>query len=155
MTLSSKESSDFNQFFDFIYQGNEAAKAISFEILQLVHIWDDLYDKDKEVSPDQVNSAFFSAVYKLQENPLWQQCRLGEHMLNVILRWQDANVLEQELLSEHDLNKAYMLRAGVYDLFSVLCYHLFGMAWAQEVGPQIRRFYCESLEEYKEEMKNA
>lgn len=153
--IKQTEVDAFDQLFDYIYKDHEQAKTISFEILELVHIWDDLYDKDKEVEPKHVNQAFFSATYQLQKNAIWQHCNLGEHMLNVILRWQDANVLESENKSDDDLNKAYMLRAGIYDLFPIIAYHLYGMEWAQEIGPVVRRFYCETLDDFKKEVSNA
>lgn len=151
--MNAKERADWDKLFTYLYQGREDAKAISFEILDLVHIWDDLYDQDKDVSPEQVNQAFFSAIYGLQTNPVWQQCALGAHMLNVVLRWKDANVLEREKKSDDDLNKAYMLRAGVHDLFLIIAFHFFGMEWAEKVGPVLRRFYAETLDEYLEEMR--
>lgn len=154
MIIPEKERKEWGQLFDYIYQGNNEAKAISIELLELVHSWDDLYDKDNDISPEQVNKALFSATYSLQKNPIWQHCSLIEHMLNVILRWQDANVLESEQKGG-DLNKAYMLRAGIYDLFPVVAYHLYGMEWAQHIGPMVRRFYCEDLEDFKKELSNA
>ena len=155
MIISEEERQAFAELFGYIYKDNEEAAKLSFEILDTLHIWDDLYDKDKEVSPETVNYAFFNAMYKLQKNVIWQHCNLGEHMLNVILRWQDANVLEREQETEDDLHKAYMLRAGLYDLFVIIAYHLHGMAWAATIGPDVRRFYCETLKDFKEEMAHA
>ena len=156
MELIEKEHLEsFGILFDHIYKGDEEAKKLSFEILEFVHIWDDLYDKDKEVSPNQVNYAFFNAIYSFQKNPLWQRCNITEHMLGVVLRWKAANVLEAEHKSEDDLNKAYMLRAGIYDVFVVIAFHLYGDAWAEEVTPVIYRFYGEKLQQFKEEIKHA
>ena len=50
MIFPDEERKAFDQLFDYIYKEHEQAKSISFEILELVHIWDDLYDKDKEVN---------------------------------------------------------------------------------------------------------
>ena len=155
MIFSDEERQAFDALFECIYKGDKDAKALSFEILELVHIWDDLYDKDRDVPPEEVNKAFFSAIYGLQSNRMYQACNLGVHMLNVILRWQDANVLECENKIDDDLNKAYMLRAGVYDLFPVIAYHIHGMEWAQHIGPAVRRFYGETLNEFKKEVRSC
>ena len=154
MIIPEKERSDWGQLFDYIYQGHEAAKSLSFEILELVHIWDDLYDQDNPASPEDVNKAFFSAIYGLQNNPIWKACDLNTHMLNVIFRWHDANVLEQSK-DEEDWHKAYMLRAGVYDLFVIIAFHLLGQEWARKIGPMVRRFYSETLSDFVEEVKSC
>jgi hypothetical protein len=48
-----------------------------------------------------------------------------------------------------------MLRAGIYDIFVIFAFHLFGREWASEVGVVVRRFYGETLTDYKKEMINA
>ncbi len=153
--IDSKHLESFDSLFDYIYQGNELASALSVKILELLHTWDDLIDKDKPVSNSQINSAFIAATFELQQNVIWQQCMLGHHILNVYLRWRDATDIETSNPSDDDLNKCYMLRAGLYDIFVIIAYHLYGDEWAAKIGPIVRRFYGEKLEEYKQEMRNA
>lgn len=153
--MNQKHLEAFDILFDEIYQKNDLAKALSFQLIEVSQTWDDLYDKDKEVSGDQVNSAFVKSIVEMQLNPLWVQCGMSYHVLNVYLRWRDASKIEESSPSDDDLNKCYMLRAGMYDLFVILAYHLYGDEWAMKIGPRVRRFYGETLKEYKEEMRNA
>ena len=50
-----------------------------------------------------------------------------------------------------DLEKTYMLRAGLYDMFSLIAYHLFGDTWAKEIGPDVRKLYGETLDDLRRE----
>lgn len=145
----------FDELFNEIYKGNEQAKQLSFDLIQVSQTWDDLIDKDIEVSDDQINSAFIKSIFEMQANPLWHQMGMAYHVLNVYLRWRDATIIERSQHSDDDLNKCYMLRAGMYDLFVLIAYFLFGDEWAKIAGPVVRRFYGETLEDYKKEIKNA
>ena len=78
------------------------------------------------------------------------------NLLNVYLRWQDANSLESDKAStDDDLAKAWMLRAGLYDLFLILAAKLYGLQWAKEVGPVVRRCYGETLADFIKEIRYA
>jgi len=153
--MNDQHLSAFAVLFDEIYKGNESAKSLSFQLIEVSQAWDDLYDKDKEVTGDQVNRVFLLSIIEMQENPLWSGCGMAHHVLNVYLRWRDASKIEENAPSDDDLNKCYMIRAGMYDLFVLLAYYLHGDEWAMTVGPLVRRFYGETLKEYKEEIKNA
>ena len=144
--------SSFSELFSYIYKGDENSINFSLDLVRVSQIWDDLYDKDKDVSGDHVNYIFFKSIYELQKNVIWQHCAIGEHLLNVFLKWNDANVLEKEKKNDSDLNKAYMLRAGIYDIFPIIAYHLHGLKWALEVGPLIMRYYGEDLDTFKSEV---
>lgn len=74
-------------------------------------------------------------------------------MMNVILQWQDANVLE--IGDREDRAKAYMLKASVLQLFNYCAYLIGGPAWAAEVGPGLRRLYEESIFDYLKEKDHA
>jgi len=139
---------------DYIYKGNQEALEISMRLLEVASVWDDLVDGDK-VEPNKVNSAFVSLGFELQRYQLWHSAGLSHHVLNCYLRWRDATNIEIGENTDNDLHKCYMLRAGLYDLFVIIAYYLYGDEWACEIGPTVRRFYGETLEEYMQEMKDA
>lgn len=141
----------FEELFNIIYKGNAEAKALSFSLLQVAHTWDDLVDGDKEVSGDEANSAFLACLFGIPSSPLWDTC-MQANLLNVYLRWQDANSLEAEKV---ELEKAWMLRAGLYDLFVLIAFKLYGFAWAKEIGPIVRKTYGETLQDFIQEVQNA
>ena len=145
----------FEELFDLIYKGHEEATRLSFDLLQLAHTWDDLVDGDKEVSGDEANSAFLACLFTVPSSPLWG-VDMQANLLNVYLRWQDANSIEQAKdSSDDDLAKAWMLRAGLYDLFVLIATKLHGIMWAKEIGPIVRKCYGETLANFIKEIRNA
>ncbi len=145
----------FELLFGEIYQGNVAACAVSMKLVKIANTWDDLIDRDP-VTNDEINKCFVASIFEVQNSPLWFQCGLNHHVLNCYLRWRDANTIEGSIDStDNDLHKCYMLRAGIYDIFVIIAFHLFGDEWAKNIGPVVRRFYSETLNDYIEEMKNA
>lgn len=142
-----------NELFTSIYKGNEDAIRLSTQLWDLAQTWDDLYDGDP-ISRDAVNKAFTDALFMLPANPLYGP-DIQANLLNVYLRWQDANIIESSNASDNELAKAWMLRAGIYDLFVLIAAKLYGLAWATKIGPTVRKMYGETLEDYIEEMRNA
>jgi len=145
----------FNVLFDNIYKGNRQASELSFLLLNIVHTWDDLVDKDKPVSEAQINRAFLDATVRLTMNPLWDS-HIASNFMNVYLRWSTANAIERDNASTHnDLAKAWMLRASVYDIFVLIAHKLYGIEWAEEVGPVVHKYYGETLSDFIKEMRHA
>lgn len=145
----------FDQLFEAIYKGDQSAKDLSFKVLQIVHTWDDLIDKDKPVDDEDIHKAFINALFGCQQYRIWHDAGLQYHMMNVYLRWRDATTIEADKNStDDDLLKCYMLRAGFYDLFVLIAFHMFGMEWAAEIGPLVRKYYGETPKDYLEEMRN-
>ena len=153
--MNDEQLGAFDVFFERIYNGHTGASQLSFQLIQVSQTWDDLIDKDKPCTDKDINSAFINSLFTMQQNPLWHQCALSHHIFNVYLRWCDATAIETSSPSDDDLNKCYMLRAGMYDLFAIIAYHIGGDDWAAIVGPEIRRFYGEKLNEYKEQINHA
>lgn len=152
--IEKKYVDSFDVIFEHIYKGNQQAKDISFKLLNIAHTWDDIVDKDKELSDTDINSAFVMSIFEIQNSPLWFSCGLNHHVLNVFLRWQDANAIEKDANStDEDLAKAYMLRAGIYDIFVIIAYSLHGLDWAKDIGVMVRKSYGEKLGDFIKEVR--
>lgn len=142
-------------FFDNVYQSNQAAVMLSVTLFDISQAWDDLIDGDS-ISTDEINQCFLNCLFILPTNPIVQAMpELPHHIYNVFLRWRDATWIERNEPSEDNLNKCYMLRAGLYDIFVLIAAKLYGDDYARQVGPAIRKFYGETLSEYKKEFKHA
>ena len=150
------EREAFHQLFSSIYRGHQEAEGLSFKLLDMAHALDDLIDRDKEISNADIYKLFSGALFQLPATPLYNNCGIYHHLLNTYLRWRDANTIEADNnRTEDDLTKTYMLRAGIYDIFVVIAYYLYGEDWAAKVGPIVRRFYGETLGEYISEIGYA
>lgn len=156
MIISNEHREAFVTFFMEIFQNDEATK-LAMMFVEVANVWDDIVDGDNEyLEHDDINKAFRYLVYDIPKNRIYQAIpSLPDHWLNVYLRWRDSDDIECGYHSEDDLNKCYMLRAGLYDLFSIIAWYLRGDDEMKTIGPMIRRFYGETLEQYKEEFINA
>lgn len=148
MSLSQNHKALFLPLFEHIYKSDTAAIELSFMLLDVAHVWDDLVDKDKQVSTEDIDRAF---LYSLQYIPVHKYWSPAMHcMLNsVYLRWYAANQIETDPNAENDeLSKAWMLRAALFDLFELLSLQLHGIDWAKQNARLIRQYYGERLDSF-------
>ena len=154
-------NSDFNQQevirtnLKYFFQENYAAIEFFLSLWRVTQVWDDLVDGDKAITNDQISEAFRLALVEIPRNPFYvhHQHTLTPLVLNMILQWQDANVLERQ--SEHDKHLAFGLRAGILQIIPVCAYLIGGADWAAQQGPQMRRIYQEKLVDFMREMEQC
>jgi hypothetical protein len=150
--MNDEQKQSFYSAFCRFYKGDQNAISLSFMLLEVAHAWDDLIDGDP-VEPNKINQVFRFLIYDIPVNPVYRMIPgINEHMLNVYLRWRDATAMELD--AEPDFEKTYMLRAGIYDMFLLIAYHLHGDEWAREIGPEVRSLYGETIASLKGE-RNA
>jgi hypothetical protein len=137
--------------FEHIYKGDAHAARLSTGVLKAIHLWDDLIDRDKPVADSNINEVFLDLFCLVGPSPLWD-ADMSAHLLNVYTRWQAANVFES---AKEEIDKAWMLRAGCYDLFVMLAAKLHGVDWGVEVAPLVYKTYGETLEQFTQEVQNA
>ncbi len=138
--------------FHKLFLGDENAIALALDILYVVHVWDDLIDKDP-ITDKQISTAFRKAIYDIPLNPL--MCKeLSILWLSCYHQWLAANELEAEG-AENGLNKSYMLRASIYQLFHRIAVMVGGFEYGEKVAKRVYDLYGETLEDIKEEFINA
>jgi hypothetical protein len=129
------------------------ADAIEFciTLVEVLHIWDDLIDKDKPVSPEKINQAFWKALVELPRNPFYAAHAhdLIPCLMTAIQNWHAANLMEATE-SEADKGIAFILRSSYADIVIQAAYLIGGCAWARVVTPKIRReFHREGYAGYR------
>jgi len=149
-----KES--FKTIEDFLYfalKENHSATQFCLLFLQALNVWDDLIDKDNDVKDSHINDAFTICLVHIPKNRFYiaYQNELTPMIHNVILQWHNANELEKIENSNNDKHKAWMLRAGVYQLFHYCTMLTGGEDWAKNIGPEVWRLYGETVEQHLEE----
>lgn len=127
------------------FLGNEDAVDFAEKIFDLAQQWDDLIDKG---AIENANGVLNWLAFRMNWHPFFKQYDylLRPALLVVYLNWRDANVLEKG--SEADKEKAFMLRAGIYDVFALMAWIIGGEDHSAQIGPAIRRFYAERLADY-------
>jgi hypothetical protein len=140
----------FAEKFPRWFRGSEPACAFAAAIWQVAQDWDDMHDDGKR-SNDFIAWLAFGKEY----TPFFAAHAdvLRPALLSMYLQWEAANVLEEG--DRNDVDKAFMLRAGIYSVFQMIAWICGGNAWAVEVGPEIYRFYGETTQSLWEEKNNA
>lgn len=155
MSLSENHRQAFLPLFEQIYKGNTAAIELSFMLLDVAHTWDDLVDKDKPVSTEDIDKAFLYSLQYIPMHPLWSPA-MNVMLTSVFLRWKAANAIEaDQSASDDEISKAWMLRASLFDLFEVLALQLHGIDWAITHSRLIRMYYGENLKDFILEVRKC
>ena len=151
-----KQLPTFKENLNYWLIGNSNAIVFCLDMIKAIHLWDDLIDKDNELKDEEINDVFTFLMVDMPMNPFYvlNQRDIAPMMQNIILKWHTANVFEKEK-EVNDVDKAYMLRAELYQLF-VLCATLIGgREWGRDMSVSIWRSYIESAKELKKEVNHA
>jgi len=138
-----------------LFQGNQDAVMFCMELLYVYHLWDDLYDGDKERDKEEINHAFMTILTGFRRNAFYRtfQHDLLPLITSSILQWTDANEIELEG-EESELPKSYMLRANIVQIWGYCAYLIGGFNHYKEIGGIIQKLYEEDFDVYIEEFKN-
>ena len=136
--------------FNFIYQNDTEAVRVSMELVQMLHVWDDLIDKDVKISNQEINAAFVAALCEISGSWLWDANAAALARV-AFLKWQTANYFEANSADENQKLMSFVFRAGFIDLFYYFAYKMYGMEWVQHVGPAIASWYGEDFAKYERE----
>jgi hypothetical protein len=150
MDKEHKES--FRVLFNEWFKQDQRAIEYCAMIVEVVSLWDDLVDGDSRTE-EEINLVFRLLMFDIPMNSFFAA---HKHILCPIhlcfyRAWADANTMERSPRSAADLEKTFMLRAQLYDLFVIVAFLIGGDEWAQAIGPSIRRTYAERLNSYIEE----
>ena len=135
-----------------IFKGDTGAVDFANVLWSAIQEWDDLHDEGK----CQNHNALLSwLAFGKEYTPFFAAHShiMRPALLQMYLGWQTANTLERG--SRDDVNKAYMLRAGYYQVLHMMAWIIGGDLWAAEVGPEIYRLYDETADGLWAEMNEG
>lgn len=136
------------------FGGNQDALNMYLLIVDLAHIWDDIIDKDRPVSEQDVNRAFLIALVYLPSNPFYRtiQHAVAPMMLTMISAYQTANHFENAK-DLHGVEIAHGLRYAVGHIISYASIVCLGYEKASQVMPELwKSMMCERFDAYKSEV---
>lgn len=155
LNLIKNDVDGFTALFKAIYKDDPGGCQLAMSLLHVIHTWDDLIDKDHPVSDEAINCAFLFALTDIAGSPLWGP-DLAAAFRSVYFRWVAANDIEHDKDStDDDLAKAWMLRAGFYDLFVMIAEKLHGRVWAENVSATVHKLYGETLVGFIKEIRDG
>ena len=139
------------------FGGDEQALLMFRLFGEMSHIWDDLIDKDKEVTDDAINKAFTIALVYLPANPFYQriQPQILPMWLSVISAYQTANAFEKAG-EAHGIEIAHGLRYATGHIVAYAIHVCVGPEKAKEYLPEMWKILMpERFEEYRKEHSNV
>lgn len=138
----------------FWLKENPDAIALAKAWISISQTWDDLYDGDKPVSKDQINTMMMLALLDIPQNRFFQ-CHCHELLPMVehcLMTWLDANTLEASG-DERDLQVSYIIRSTMTDLVIHLAGIVGGKLWRRRAALAIRQAVYRDNEPFENYMK--
>lgn len=142
--------------FEWALRGNTAAVSFMWDVVDVLHLWDDFIDGDRRPGPAEINDRMRRALLDLPRNPFYVQnfALLSPLIEQAILSWHTANALEHAILSGKaqpgDDAIAFIIRSDYINLLIMSARIVGGVAWAVEVAVRARRrWHQEQLDGYR------
>lgn len=139
--------------------GNEDAVQFLSNIFYIIHVWDDLIDKDKEVYPESINKSFWYALIEIPRNPFFIKYSnfLTTQFQLFVNQWLDSNKLSTDGVTDESLNYSFVLKDTSIDLIAQCAFVLGGYDHMRKVSIELRELLLthHTLAEYKNEILNG
>lgn len=128
--------------FEFALKGNQEAIAFATVMCGILHLWDDLEDRDKRIAREDINRAMYAALVVLPRNTFYQQHfeELNAMVSAAILSWHTANWFEREG-TEEDRHVSFVIRSDYCHIVLTAARLVGGYEWARSIAPAMRRFW--------------
>lgn len=139
------------------FGGNQDALNMYRMFVDLAHTWDDLVDKDKDISESEINNAFLICLVYLQANPFYQQIQrdIWPMWISVVSAYQTANQYEKDK-DPHGIEIAHGLRYAAGNIVAYAVHVCVGPEKAKEYMPDVwKHVVFERYEDYRKEHLDA
>lgn len=135
------------------FGGNQDALNMCRLLIVLGHTWDDIVDKDKPISEDDINNAFLIALVYLPANPFYQriQPQVLPMWITVVSAYQTANFFEKTK-DPHGIEIAHTLRYAAGNIIAYMMHICLGPEKAKEYLPEMwKTVVAERFDVYRKE----
>lgn len=138
------------------FGGNQDALNLFRMFVDLAHTWDDLVDKDKDVSGEKINNSFLICLVYMQANPFYKsiQEQVLPMWITAVSAYETANKYELDK-DEHGIEIAHGLRYAAGNIIAYAVHVCVGAEKAREFLPEIwKHIIVERFDEYRKEHLN-
>lgn len=135
------------------FGNNQDALSMYRMFVDLAHAWDDLVDKDKEISEFEINNAFLTCLVYLPANPFYRsiQDQIMPMWLTVVSGFEAANKFERDK-DLHGLELAHMLRYAAGNIIAYAIHVCVGPEKARDFIPEMwKAVVVERFDAYRKE----
>lgn len=139
------------------FGGNVDAYNMYRMFIELSHLWDDMVDKDVELTEDRINNAFLICLVYLPSNPFYQtiQRDIMPMWITVVSAFQTGNKFEKDK-DEHGIEIAHNLRYAAGHILAYAVHVCVGPEKAKEILPELwKDIVFERYDEYRKEHLNV
>lgn len=139
------------------FGGNQDALNLYRMFRDLLHVWDDLVDKDNPVTETEINNAFLICLVYMPANPFYQkiQAAVLPMWITVVSAYQTANSFERNK-DEHGIEIAHTLRYTAGNIIAYAVHVCVGQEKAAEIMPEVwKSIVFERYDTYKAEVLNV
>ena len=119
----------------------------------LLHTWDDMVDRDKPISAEEINRAFLIALALLPANPVYQRVQgfAAPFWICVVQAYEAANAMEREG-EGHGLEISHSLRYAAGHIIAYAMAATAGYEASARYAPEMWRcVIAERFEPYRME----
>ena len=133
-----KKQEKMTQALRYWLKDDPGAIRFAIDMVYIAHLWDDLVDKDKDRTANEIGYGFKAALFHLVENPFYMRFigELKPVMVNAYLGWIASDRVG-------DPKKEWFLRASIYNIIVHCAYLVGGMEWGEQMAPEVWKFYEE------------
>ncbi|HEY6022524.1 MAG TPA: hypothetical protein VIY48_22465 [Candidatus Paceibacterota bacterium] len=134
---------------EYFLKGDKQALLYCLDVLYVAHCWDDLIDRDKDVSAEDINQAFIKSLGTIPQNQFYLYCQaaLLPMMCNALTMWLESNELRKGGADERAT--AFTLMHVVVDIVHFCIVIKGGIEWAREVGTEFWQLFGVTEQELK------
>jgi hypothetical protein len=126
--------------------GNKLAEKYLHDMAWVNRIIDDLYDKDYEVSRENIERAFFVLSIEIPTNPFYLsnfQSLMAQHVV-IYNSWMDSNAWENDE-AETKRIYAHVLKDYIGELLPLVAFLTGGTGLMRKISLQVRESYIKEL----------
>lgn len=131
--------------------GDDSAVEFGVLLFQISQLFDDIYD-DGILGRKECLDLIFKTMVELPQNNFYNsfKYKLQPLVESMFLQWMSANAIE-EFEGERQLEKSYMLRAFLFQIYQFCGMLLKGKDFAISEALVFQNCYGEKFEEYRKE----
>jgi hypothetical protein len=122
-----------------VLRGYQPAVDFFMVLGTIAHFWDDLIDKDRQVSDEEINGVMWNALVTLPNNEFYRQFfdALNPLLVTAIANWQTATAFERgDNPRQHQI--AFITRSDYANILIQAAYLVGGREWMLQMTPVIR-----------------
>lgn len=126
-----------------LMQGNADAAAFIADTFSVLHIWDDLIDRDKPLTDDDIDGAFWRALIELPRNAFYRQHfdRLNPILMVAITDWKTATRSERTATCLNERAMSYTIRSSYLNLIVHAAIIIGGPRYGLAIAKPVREYF--------------